>query len=216
MRHRKQGRKLNRTSSHRDAMFRNMVTSLFKHERIKTTDAKAKELRVWADNMVTLAKKGDLHARRQALAIIREKAVVHKLFDETVKRFADVSGGYTRVIKLGFRAGDAARMSLVELVDPAEKKGQPKKAKPVVAPAPTKDEPVEEAAVEASEVASDETPVETAAEEATTAVEEPATDEDVAIEVEAEAVEAETAPESADQEVPGAQNDAENAPKDGE
>ncbi len=85
MRHRKQGRKLNRTSSHRDAMFRNMVTSLFKYERIKTTDAKAKELRVWADNMVTLAKKGDLHARRQALAVIREKAVVHKLFEETVK-----------------------------------------------------------------------------------------------------------------------------------
>ena len=87
MRHRKAGLKLNRTSIHRNAMFRNIVTSLFKHDRIRTTDAKAKELRRWADKMVTLAKRGDLHARRQALSIVREKEVVHKLFDEAAERF---------------------------------------------------------------------------------------------------------------------------------
>ena len=118
MRHRKSGVKLNRTSSHRKAMFRNMVTSLLKHERIQTTDAKAKELRRWVDHVITLAKKGDLHARRQALSIVREKAVVHKLFDEAPKRFAAVSGGYTRVVKIGRRPGDAAPVSLVELISP--------------------------------------------------------------------------------------------------
>lgn len=214
MRHRKQGRKLNRTSSHRDAMFRNMVTSLLKHERIKTTDAKAKELRVWADNMITLAKRGDLHARRQAMAVIREKAVVHKLFEETAQRFADVSGGYTRVIKLGFRAGDAAKMAMVELVDPTEKKGEPKKAKPFVAPVPAKDEPVEEA-VEASEVVADEAPVETAPEEAAP-VEEGVVKEGVAVEaVEAEAVEADKAPEPAEQESQAVQDDADSTSKNG-
>ena len=117
MRHRKSGIKLNRTSSHRQAMFRNMVTSLFKYDRIKTTDAKAKELRRWADHLITLAKRGDLHARRQALAIVREKNVVHKLFEEAQKRFGNISGGYTRIIKIGRRAGDAAPVSIIELVD---------------------------------------------------------------------------------------------------
>ncbi len=116
MRHRKAGVKLNKTSSHVKAMFRNMVTSLFKHERIRTTDAKAKELRIWADHMITLAKRGDLHARRQALSIIREKDVVHKLFEEAPERFGSVSGGYTRIIKLGRRQGDAAPLSLIELM----------------------------------------------------------------------------------------------------
>jgi large subunit ribosomal protein L17 len=97
-------------------MFRNMVTSLFKHERIQTTGAKAKELRRWADHLITLAKRGDLHARRQALAIVREKQVVHKLFEEANEKFGHSTGGYTRVVKLGRRAGDAARMSLIELV----------------------------------------------------------------------------------------------------
>jgi len=109
-------------------MFRNMVTSLLKYERIKTTDQKAKELRSWADHIITLAKRGDLHARRQALAIVREKAVVHKIFEEAPKRFAAVSGGYTRVIKLGRRQGDAAMMSLIELVTPEVKKPKKKKA----------------------------------------------------------------------------------------
>ncbi|TWI71648.1 large subunit ribosomal protein L17 [Desulfobotulus alkaliphilus] len=119
MRHRKAGVKLNRTSSHRDAMFRNMVTSMIKHGRIRTTDVKAKELRRWVDKMVTLAKRGDLHARRQALSVIREKSVVHQLFAEAQDRFGHRAGGYTRIIKLGYRAGDAAPMALIEFVDPA-------------------------------------------------------------------------------------------------
>jgi large subunit ribosomal protein L17 len=121
MRHLKAGIKLNRTSSHRNAMFKNMVTSLFKYERIKTTDVKAKELRRWADKMITLAKRGDLHARRQALSIIREKQIVHKLFEEAAGRYGDLNGGYTRLIKIGFRAGDAASLTLVELVNIEEK-----------------------------------------------------------------------------------------------
>lgn len=116
MRHRKSGLKLNRTSSHRDAMFRNMVTSLFKHARIRTTDAKAKGLRRWADHLITLAKRGDLHARRQALSIIREKNVVYKLFDEAAELFGAVSGGYTRIIKIGRRPGDTAPISMIELI----------------------------------------------------------------------------------------------------
>lgn len=132
MRHRKAGLKLNRTPSHRDAMFRNMVTSLFKHDRIRTTGTKAKEIRRWADHLITLAKRGDLHARRQALAIVREKEVVHKLFEQAGERFGEVSGGYTRIIKLGYRPGDAAPMSLVELIailDAKKKKTKKKKTK---------------------------------------------------------------------------------------
>jgi large subunit ribosomal protein L17 len=127
MRHRKAGKKLNRTGSHRNAMFRNMVTSLFEHGRIQTTDAKAKELRRWADRMVTLAKRGDLHARRQALAVMRDKTVVHKLFEEAADRFGDRVGGYTNVVKIGRRRGDAAPVSLVELLAPKEEKEQKKK-----------------------------------------------------------------------------------------
>jgi large subunit ribosomal protein L17 len=112
-------------------MFRNMVTSLLKYDRIQTTDAKAKELRRWADHIITLAKRGDLHARRQAMSIVREKAVVHKVFEEAPKRFATVSGGYTRVIKIGRRPGDAAPVSLVELITPEPaKKKTTKKTKP--------------------------------------------------------------------------------------
>lgn len=133
MRHRKSGVKLNRTSSHRTAMFRNMVTSLFKHGRIKTTDPKAKELRRWADQLVTLAKRGDLHARRQAMSIIREKDVVHKLFNDAQDRFGDIPGGYTRLIKIGLRKGDAASLSLVELT------GHPVATKKVEKKAPKKE-----------------------------------------------------------------------------
>ena len=127
MRHGKSGRKLNRTSSHRLAMFRNMVTSLLDHERIYTTDAKAKELRRWADWMITLGKRGDLHARRQALQIIRDKAVVHKLFTDLAQRYQARSGGYTRTIKVGFRAGDAAPISLIELMTGETKKKRRKR-----------------------------------------------------------------------------------------
>ncbi|MDZ7579779.1 MAG: 50S ribosomal protein L17 [Deltaproteobacteria bacterium] len=148
MRHRKSGLKLNRTASHRDAMFRNMVTSLFKHQRIQTTAVKAKELRRWADHLITLAKRGDLHARRQALAIVREKNVVHKLFEEAQSRFNAVAGGYTRVVKLGRRVGDAAPVSIIELVAPAADAGKPQKkaakAKPAV---PEKTTVTEKAAI---------------------------------------------------------------------
>jgi len=116
MRHRKSGRKLGRTSSHREAMFRNMVTSLFEHERIVTTTPKAKEARRLADKMITLAKKGDLHARRQALSFIRSKDVVAKLFDVIQLQFVDRNGGYTRIIQTGVRQGDAAAMAILELV----------------------------------------------------------------------------------------------------
>ncbi|MBW2427300.1 MAG: 50S ribosomal protein L17 [Deltaproteobacteria bacterium] len=117
MNHRKTGRKLGRTSAHRKALFRNMVTSLFEHEQIRTTDAKAKELRGVAERMITLGKRGTLHARRQALRTIRSKEVTSKVFGELAERYRDRPGGYTRVIKLGQRAGDAAPMAIIELVD---------------------------------------------------------------------------------------------------
>lgn len=117
MRHRKNGRKLNRTASHRRAMLRNMATSLFLHERIETTTAKAKELRPYAERLITLAKRGDLHARRLAAAKVRDRAVVGKLFDELGPRYQDRPGGYTRILKLGARKGDAADMALIELVN---------------------------------------------------------------------------------------------------
>jgi len=128
-------------------MFRNMVTSLFKHERIRTTVAKAKELRRLADHVITLAKRGDLHARRQALAVVREKRVVHKLFEEANEKFGNSAGGYTRVVKLGRRSGDAAPMSLVELVVPVEggkKKAKKKAGKPAAEKKRTKAEKKDE------------------------------------------------------------------------
>ena len=117
MRHRKATCKLGRTSSHRNAMLRNMVTSLFEHERIVTTVPKAKEARRVADKMITLAKRGDLHARRQALSYIQSKDVVAKLFEEIQQQYADRQGGYTRIIRTGTRLGDAAPMAILELVD---------------------------------------------------------------------------------------------------
>lgn len=117
MNHRKTGRKLGRTVSHRKALLRNMVTSLLEHEQIKTTDAKAKELRGVADRMITLGKRGTLHARRQALETIRSKDVTAKLFSELADRYRERPGGYTRIVKLGQRPGDAAPMSIIELVD---------------------------------------------------------------------------------------------------
>jgi large subunit ribosomal protein L17 len=129
MRHGKSGRKLGRTSSHRLAMFRNMVTSLLEHERIYTTEAKAKELRRWADWMITLGKRGDLHARRQALQIIRDKSVVHKLFTDLAQRYQARSGGYTRAVKVGFRVGDGAPLSLIELMAGETEKKKKRKTK---------------------------------------------------------------------------------------
>lgn len=117
MRHRVAGVKLNRSPAHRRALFRNLVTSLLEHEAVRTSDAKAKELRRWADRVITLGKQGTLHARRRAAAVLQRPAVLQKLFSEIAPRFKDRRGGYTRVVKLGVRYGDAAAMSLVELVD---------------------------------------------------------------------------------------------------
>jgi len=116
MRHLKSGRQLSRNSAHRWALMRNLITALLREEKIRTTDPKAKELRRWVDRVITLGKRGSLHARRQALGIVQDKAVVRKLFDTIAPRFKDRPGGYTRIIKLGIRRGDAAQMSLIELV----------------------------------------------------------------------------------------------------
>ena len=116
MRHRKKGRQLSRTRSHRRATLRNLATALFRHERIETTTAKAKELRPYAEWLITLARRGDVHARRMAAAKIQDRKVLGKLFDEIAPRYAERPGGYTRVLKLGNRKGDAAEMSLIELV----------------------------------------------------------------------------------------------------
>jgi large subunit ribosomal protein L17 len=117
MRHRKQGRRLNRSWAHRKAMFSNMANALIKHEQIRTTLPKAKELRPVVERLVTLAKRGDLHARRQAFARLRDDAMVAKLFSTLRERYADRPGGYTRVLKAGFRKGDMAPMALIEFVD---------------------------------------------------------------------------------------------------
>jgi len=117
MRHGLHGRRLNRTASHRKAMFANMAVSLIKHEQIKTTLPKAKDLRRVIDRLVTLGKRGDLHARRQALSVLRDSAVTAKLFDELATRYKERNGGYSRVLKAGFRYGDMAPMGIIELVD---------------------------------------------------------------------------------------------------
>jgi len=117
MRHRLRSRKLGRTSAHRLALYRNMVTSLLEHERIETTDAKAKEVRRVAERMITLGKRGTLHARRRALRVIRSRDVAAKVFGDLAERYRDRPGGYTRVLKVRNRVGDAAAMSIVELVD---------------------------------------------------------------------------------------------------
>lgn len=136
MRHRKAGFKLGRVTAHRWAMFRNLLVALFRHERITTTEAKAKAVRGLADQMITLAKRENLHARRQVSALVPDAEVVRRLFDTIVARFGDRHGGYTRIIRMGPRPGDAAPMVLLELVDrpevPREKstKGAKKEATP--------------------------------------------------------------------------------------
>lgn len=136
MRHRKAGRKLGRTSSHLKAMLRNLVTSFLEYEKIETTDAKAKELRKLSEKMITLGKRGDLHARRQALSVIMSKKVVKKLFEVIAPRFQNRNGGYTRIMKVGRRLGDNAPLSIIELIPEGQaksekkKKSQEKKGKP--------------------------------------------------------------------------------------
>lgn len=119
MRHLKHGRKLNRDQGHRKALFRNMAIALFKHERIETTDAKAKDLRAVAEKLITLGKKGDLHARRTAAKKIHDADVLKKLFEDIAQRNVNRNGGYTRVVKSRFRKGDCAQLSVIELVEKA-------------------------------------------------------------------------------------------------
>ncbi len=116
MRHREKGRQLGRNTKHRWALYRSLVTSLLEHERIETTEAKAKEIRGFTDRMITLGKEGDLPARRRALSFLRSKAVVSKLFSDVAGRFRERNGGYTRIIKTRRRIGDAAKMVAIELV----------------------------------------------------------------------------------------------------
>ncbi|RAI33829.1 50S ribosomal protein L17, partial [Rhodoplanes roseus] len=117
MRHRKTGRKLNRTSSHRQAMFANMAAALIRHEQIVTTLPKAKELRPFVEKLVTLGKRGDLHARRIAMSRLRDEEMVKKLFETIGPRYGERNGGYTRVLKAGFRYGDSAPVGVIEFVD---------------------------------------------------------------------------------------------------
>jgi len=190
MRHNKTGRRLGRNTPHRKAMMRNMVTSLIQHERITTTDTRAKELRKIADKMITLGKRGDLHARRQALQVLQDKQVVAKLFERVAPRYSERPGGYTRIIKVANRPGDNAAMAIIELVE-EEFTPKPKKVKPVAqkVAAPV----VKEAAAEevAEEAAAEEVAEEAAAEE----VAEEAAAEEVAEEAAAEEVAEEAAAE---------------------
>lgn len=116
MRHAKKGKKIATDAAHRKAMLRSLTAALLEHEKIRTTEVRAKELRPVVDKVVTLAKRGDVHARRQAMAVLGDKALVHKVFSEIGPRFAERSGGYTRIVKIGPRQGDAAAMVLIELV----------------------------------------------------------------------------------------------------
>jgi large subunit ribosomal protein L17 len=117
MRHQRAGKKLGRDSAHRKALYANLAGALIEHGRIKTTEAKAKAVKPMAEKMITLGRRGDVHARRQAIAFLRSQDVVHKLFSEVAPRFADRPGGYSRIVKIGTRQGDAAEMVYLELVD---------------------------------------------------------------------------------------------------
>ena len=117
MRHRKAGRRLGRSGGHRRALYRNLITELFRHERIKTTEAKAKAIQSKAEKLITLGKRGTLHARRLAAGRLNDKEIVKKVFDEIAPRYQERKGGYTRILKLGCRQGDNARMALIELVE---------------------------------------------------------------------------------------------------
>ncbi len=135
MRHRIAGRKLGRTTSHRIAMLRNLLSSLLEHEKVKTTDAKAKEVRPLAEKLIGLAKRGDLHARRQALSVVRKPDLVKKLFETLSPRYQSRTGGYLRIVKVGNRPGDGAPVSLVELIGEGKEgtrkaKGKKKREKP--------------------------------------------------------------------------------------
>lgn len=191
MRHRKAGSNLGRTTSHRKAMVRNMLTSLFEHERVVTTEAKAKTIKPLAEKMITMAKRGDLHARRQVLSILQKKSVAHKLFAEIKDRYMERAGGYTSLVKTGFRRGDAAPMAVLELIKPEDKsaKKKAKKKKPAAKKTEAKAAPKEKA--EAKAVAPAEPEAETKPE---TAEVEAAEAETAAVETPAETAETEAEP----------------------
>ena len=181
MRHNVSGRKLNRTPAHRKMLYRNLVTALFKHERITTTVPKAKEARVVAEKLITFAKRGDLHARRQAARKINEPDVLQKLFAEIGPRYSDRPGGYTRILRLGNRKGDNAEVAILELVDntarPKSTDSLKRKRVRRVLEAEEKAE-AKAALVEETEVQAEEAPVEEAAEPETAADEEETKKED--------------------------------------
>jgi large subunit ribosomal protein L17 len=144
VRHRRSGRKLGRDASHRKALYANLASALIEHGRIKTTVAKAKEVRPVAEQMITLGRRGDVHSRRQALKLLRSQDVVHKLFSEVGPRFADRPGGYSRIVRIGPRQGDAAEMVYLELVDHvAEARPVRRRRQPEVEDAEPETEPVE-------------------------------------------------------------------------
>lgn len=154
MRHRVKGRKLGRTASHRNALMNSLATSLLKHKRIKTTEAKAKAARTFIEKLITKARQNDLHSMRQVMSVVNDKAVVKELFAEILPKIGDRPGGYTRVIKLGHRAGDAAAMAILELVDyndiankKAEERKEKRELKAQEKAESKKEEPVEEATV---------------------------------------------------------------------
>jgi large subunit ribosomal protein L17 len=173
MRHRNSGKRLGRNTSHRKAMMRNMVTSLFEHEKITTTDARAKELRPMAEKLITLAKRGDLHARRLVTEVVRDRKIVAKLFERVAPRFAERPGGYTRIVKLGHRLGDNAALSMITLVEeayaPKAKKAAPKAApakKAAPAPTPVVEETTAAPAPEVAEAAAPEVAAESESQDA--------------------------------------------------
>ena len=150
MRHAKAGKKLGRDASHRRALYANLSCSLFEHGRIRTTEAKAKAVKPQAEKLITLARRGDLHARRQALSELRSQEIVHRLFAEVAPRMADRPGGYSRIVKLGHRYGDAAEMVYLELVDEEYVAQQLEERTPEPAAAVVEEAPVEEAEPEAA------------------------------------------------------------------
>jgi len=164
MRHRQTTPSLNRSPSHRKAMFRNMVTALLRHEKIRTTSAKAKALRPIAEKLITLGKRESVHARRHAARFVRDKAVVKKLFDDLAPRYAERPGGYTRIIKLSARPGDAADMAVIELVEAEIKAKKPKKSKKRKGGPRTAAQDTAAAAAEVVEAEADEATEEAAAE----------------------------------------------------
>ena len=202
MRHMKKGRKLSRTASHRRALLGNLITSLILHERIRTTTAKAKEVRPLAEKMITFAKRGDLHARRMVMRLIKDKDAVSKLFETLGVRFKERPGGYTRILKLSNRAGDNAEMALLELVaeETAGKGGRKRRRRskkqetPAAAAAEQKEQQVEESAPEAEAAPAEEAAPETEAAAEEAPVEEAAPEAEAAPEPEAAAVETEEPP----------------------